>query len=116
MKQESDSVQHRSRLADIFQAALARVEGSAAVSGWLRDHPLPGEWRLVAVGKAAQSMADGAWQILGDRLVQAMPLGAFGMPSLEMPTMLSDISSRPARYLHERSPTNSWIRLPNGWS
>ena len=78
MKQESDSVQHRSRLADSFQAALARVEGAAAVSGWLRDHPLPGEWCLVAVGKAAQSMAEGAWQALGDRLVRALLISKEG--------------------------------------
>ncbi len=57
---------------------MARVEGAAAVAGWLRQHPPGGELRLVAVGKAAQSMADGAAQVLGERIRQALIITKFG--------------------------------------
>lgn len=60
------------RLAEIFQAALASVEGDAAVAAWLRTHPIEGELRLVAVGKAAQSMANGAARVLGERIRGAL--------------------------------------------
>ncbi|MGD8910663.1 MAG: DUF4147 domain-containing protein, partial [Chromatiales bacterium] len=72
MKQESSNSQHRMRLAEIFQAALASVEGDAAVAAWLRTHPIEGELRLVAVGKAAQSMANGAARVLGERIRGAL--------------------------------------------
>jgi hydroxypyruvate reductase len=72
MKQESSNSQHRIRLAEIFQAALTRVEGDAAVAAWLRSHPIEGELRLVAVGKAAQSMADGAARVLGGQIRAAL--------------------------------------------
>ncbi|MEJ2455922.1 MAG: DUF4147 domain-containing protein [Candidatus Thiodiazotropha sp.] len=78
MKQESNSAQHRSGLAEIFQAALARVEGAAAIAAWLRVHPLEGERRLVAIGKAAQSMADGAARVLGDLIVQGLIISKQG--------------------------------------
>ncbi len=78
MKQESNSAQHRSHLAEIFQAALARVEGAAAVAAWLGQHPLEGERRLVAIGKAAQSMADGAIRVLDERIVQALIISKQG--------------------------------------
>ncbi len=72
MKRESDSAQPRRHLAEIFQAALARVEGAAVVAAWLRQHPLAGELRLIALGKAAQSMADGASSVLGGRIARAL--------------------------------------------
>lgn len=72
MKQERINVEHRSRLAEIFRAALASVEGAAAVTAWLQAHPLEGELRLVAVGKAAQSMANGAARVLGAQIGQAL--------------------------------------------
>ncbi len=72
MKQESSSAQLRNRLAEIFQAALASVEGAAAVAAWLQAHPLSGEVNLIAVGKAAQSMADGAAHILGERIARGL--------------------------------------------
>ncbi len=56
----------------IFQAALRRVEGAGAVAAWLRAHPLEGELGLIAFGKAAQSMADGAFSVLGGRIARAL--------------------------------------------
>jgi hydroxypyruvate reductase len=72
MKQESSNSHHRGQLTEIFQAALASVAGDTAVVRWLRSHPLKGELRLVAVGKAAQSMADGAASVLAGQIVQAL--------------------------------------------
>lgn len=72
MKQESSRAHQRAQLAEIFQAALASVAGDAAVAAWLRSHPIEGELRLVAVGKAAQSMADGAARVLGAQIRQAL--------------------------------------------
>ena len=78
MKQESSSAQLRSQLAEIFQAALSSVEGKAVVSGWLEAHPLSGEVSLIAVGKAAQSMADGAALVLGDRIARGLVISKQG--------------------------------------
>ena len=58
----------RDDLVGCFRAALARVEGRAAVAGWLRRHPAVRPPALVAVGKAAQAMALGAADALGPRL------------------------------------------------
>ena len=58
----------RADLLRCFRAGVARVEGAAVVAGYLRRHPPEGDWALVAVGKAAQSMALGAAGVLGARL------------------------------------------------
>ena len=78
MKQESSSVQLRSRLAEIFQAAVASVEGDAAVAAWLKANPLSGEVCLIAIGKAAQSMANGAYRMLGDRIARGLVISKLG--------------------------------------
>ncbi len=62
----------RRDLLEIYQAALRRVEGSAAVSHWLASHPPPREVEMVAIGKAAQSMAEGAWERLGEQIRRAL--------------------------------------------
>mgnify|MGYP006225763287 CR=1 FL=1 len=78
MKQESSSAQLRSRLAEIFQAALGSVEGDAAVAAWLKANPLSGELCLIAIGKAAQSMANGAYRMLGDRIARGLVISKQG--------------------------------------
>ncbi|MEJ2466968.1 MAG: DUF4147 domain-containing protein [Candidatus Thiodiazotropha sp.] len=78
MKQERNSTQHRTHLAKMLQAALASVEGESAVAAWLQAHPLHGDLRLVAVGKAAQSMADGALRMLGEQIGQALIISKSG--------------------------------------
>lgn len=66
----SDDAAARRELLTLFRAALARVEGAAAVSGWLEANPLEGaDWHVVAIGKAAAAMARGAEQALGERLL-----------------------------------------------
>ncbi|MCU7844266.1 MAG: DUF4147 domain-containing protein [Candidatus Thiodiazotropha sp. (ex Monitilora ramsayi)] len=72
MEQERLRTQYRSDLLEIYRAALARVEGTAAVSAWLERHPIEGPVQLVAVGKAAQSMATGAHQVLGSQIETAL--------------------------------------------
>jgi hydroxypyruvate reductase len=65
----SDDAGARGELVRLFRAALARVEGAAAVRDWLAANPLgEGDWHVVAIGKAAASMALGAEQALGSRL------------------------------------------------
>ncbi len=61
-------VDPRAALISAHAAAIAAVAGDAAVSRWLRAHPLAGDWHVVAVGKAAAAMTQGAWSVLGERL------------------------------------------------
>ena len=64
-----DDARARGELLRLFRAALARVEGAAAVRAWLASNPLEyGDWHVVAVGKAAAAMARGAEDGLGGRL------------------------------------------------
>ena len=49
-----------SPLRALFDAALDRVRGDAAVAAWLRAHPEVAYDHLLAFGKAAAAMADGA--------------------------------------------------------
>lgn len=55
----------RSTLIDVFHAALQAVNGRACVAGHLREHPSTSPVRVVAIGKAASSMAQGAAEVLG---------------------------------------------------
>jgi glycerate 2-kinase len=50
---------------DAYQAALTAVHGRARVSSALTARPLPGPVYLVALGKAACAMAQGAADVLG---------------------------------------------------
>jgi hydroxypyruvate reductase len=69
---------NRSALLEIYQQALQAVGGRQAVATYLKHHPLSGRVRLIAVGKAAQSMADGAWEVLGDAIDQALIVSKYG--------------------------------------
>ena len=56
-----------------YREALARVEGRRAVADWLRRHPpAAGPWHVVAIGKAAASMAKGAEDVLAERLAAGL--------------------------------------------
>lgn len=65
------SDQVRDLLLSLFQAAVSRVEGRAATAQALQDWP-GGEVALLAVGKAADAMARGAWSRLGDEIVEGL--------------------------------------------
>ncbi|MEJ2389631.1 MAG: glycerate kinase, partial [Chromatiaceae bacterium] len=52
----------------VFDRALRAVHGRAAVAAALRRSPIAGPVVLIAVGKAAQAMTDGAHEVLGRRI------------------------------------------------
>lgn len=68
----------RADLQAIFASALQAVDGRQRTAAFLRDHPPAGEVCLVAVGKAAAAMADGAAQVLGQRLIRALVISKAG--------------------------------------
>lgn len=58
----------RHHLLDIFNTALKAVEGRRCVADYLLTHPVgPSVW-LIAIGKAAASMTEGALEVLGDNV------------------------------------------------
>jgi hydroxypyruvate reductase len=63
---------HRENLLKIFQSALAAVNGRACVRERLKERPLPGKVYMIAVGKAACAMAQGAQDVMGNNLVDAL--------------------------------------------
>ncbi len=69
----------RDALIAMHAAAIAAVEGRAAVRQALLTDPLPeGPWHLVAVGKAAMAMAHGAVDVLGDAIKAARVITRVG--------------------------------------
>lgn len=65
----ADAAFARRLLLEVFAAALGAVEGRAVVGQALADRPLHGPVWICAIGKAAQSMALGACDALGPRVV-----------------------------------------------
>lgn len=63
---------HRENLLRIFQAAITAVSGRACVRAHLEQRPLRGKTYMIAVGKAACAMAQGAQDALGDRIADAL--------------------------------------------
>ncbi len=63
---------------EMYQAAVHAVNGRHAVKQRLKAAPLEGDVNLVAIGKAAQSMAEGAREILGDRITQGLVISKPG--------------------------------------
>jgi hydroxypyruvate reductase len=62
----------RNDLLDIFDAAVAAVNGATRVREALSRHTLSGPVFLIAIGKAACAMARGAHEVLGDRIADAL--------------------------------------------
>lgn len=62
----------RPLLLECLDAALAAVDARASVVRALARESLQGEWRVVAVGKAAGAMAHGALDALGERTTSAI--------------------------------------------
>ncbi|APZ43596.1 glycerate kinase type-2 family protein [Acidihalobacter ferrooxydans] len=74
-----DKAGARDLILRLFHAALSRVEGRAAVRDWLTMHPPEaGQWHVVAIGKAAASMALGAEEALGERLAAGLLITKHG--------------------------------------
>jgi hydroxypyruvate reductase len=78
----------RHDLLSIYQAAIARVSGFAAVKRYLVQHPLPGRYHLVAIGKAASAMAQGALAAMGSRINAGLVITKHGY-------LAEDLLSRP---------------------
>ncbi|HHH35205.1 MAG TPA: DUF4147 domain-containing protein [Gammaproteobacteria bacterium] len=70
--------EHREDLLAIYRAALAAVEGRVAVSSFLHEHDLQGSVYVVAIGKAAASMARGAHEQLGQRIAAGLVVTRHG--------------------------------------
>jgi hydroxypyruvate reductase len=64
--------QARSQVLKIFEAGVSRVKGNNAVVEFLNNHPLSGEYHLIAVGKAASSMSLGALSVLKDNIIAGL--------------------------------------------
>jgi hydroxypyruvate reductase len=74
----NQTIDHRNALIRIYHAALKRVEGRVAVAQWLKSNPMPAALRVIAIGKAAQSMVLGAYDVLDEGIEQALILSKEG--------------------------------------
>lgn len=64
--------EQRRALLQIYLAALEAVAGDRVVRDWLQQHPQPGELAVIAIGKAAEQMTDGAIGALGRQVADAL--------------------------------------------
>ncbi len=69
---------HRENLLAIFHAALTRVNGRACVRHYLENHPQRDAIYLIAIGKAAAAMAQGAADILGEHIRDGLVITKHG--------------------------------------
>jgi len=69
---------HRKNLLAVYQAAIAAVEGRLSVAKFLRKHHISGSIYLVAIGKAAASMARGAYEQLGNAIPASLIITRHG--------------------------------------
>ncbi|MFQ6022060.1 MAG: glycerate kinase [Acidiferrobacterales bacterium] len=69
---------HRKNLLAIFQAALTRVNGRACVRRYLESHPEDDDIYMIAIGKPAASMVQGALDALGDKIRDALVITKHG--------------------------------------
>ncbi|MFQ5936031.1 MAG: glycerate kinase [Acidiferrobacterales bacterium] len=69
---------HRRNLLTVFQAALTRVNGRACVRNYLQAHPSAGAHYLIAVGKPAANMAQGAADALGEQIADGLVMTKHG--------------------------------------
>jgi glycerate 2-kinase len=89
----------RQHLLEIFRAAIAAVNGRTRVRDRLQARSLPGPLYLIAIGKAACAMAQGAHEALGDRIAEGLVVTKKGYaealpwPVLEAGHPLVDASS-----------------------
>ncbi len=85
MKTDNHLGEQRRQLLSFYRTALARVHGERIVADYLTEHPVAGEWAVVAVGKAAAAMALGAQLQLGSRLHSGLVITRYdyGEPQLD---------------------------------
>ena len=68
----------RKQVLQFYQAALTAVSGETAVMHFLQENPLSESTSLIAIGKAAASMAMGAQQVLGEQLRSGLVITKHG--------------------------------------
>lgn len=78
MRDSTELERARRTLLELFRAALDAVGGQQAVARSLEGRDLPGPVVLAAVGKAAQAMAAGAMQVLGERIIRGLVISRPG--------------------------------------
>ena len=61
-------MQTRQLLLGAIDAALQAVNGRRCVHGFLQQHPINGSVCVIAIGKAAAAMAQGAMDVLGEQI------------------------------------------------
>ncbi|MCP4994919.1 MAG: DUF4147 domain-containing protein [Gammaproteobacteria bacterium] len=76
--------QVRSDLLKIFQTAIKAVHGRRVVTEALQHGEALPECGLVAIGKAAQAMTEGALDVLGDRIVSGLVISKRGHLDLDV--------------------------------
>ncbi len=69
---------HRQHLLDIYQAALTAVQGEGCTYNALGQLGLNGPVAVVAIGKAAASMMQGAMAALGEQIVEGLVITKVG--------------------------------------
>lgn len=69
---------HRQNLLSIFHHALLAVNGRQCVAEALCKDPLEGPVVVLAIGKAAASMAQGAEDVLGEQIVDGLVITKYG--------------------------------------
>lgn len=69
---------HRKNLLAIFHAALVCVNGRACVRQYLETHPQNDPIYMIAVGKPAAAMAQGALDVLGENICDALVITKHG--------------------------------------
>ncbi|HFC54177.1 MAG TPA: DUF4147 domain-containing protein [Gammaproteobacteria bacterium] len=75
----------RRSLLEIYAAALRAVRGRRVVRDYLRRNPVAGPLEMVALGKAAASMARGALDVLGEQIARALVITKYGHCDPELP-------------------------------
>jgi len=81
----TEPVQARQQLLDLFHSAIAAVHGRTVVRQALLEQPLDDAVSVVALGKAAPAMLEGALEVLGARLQRALLVSKAGHADTDMP-------------------------------
>lgn len=123
------SVDARRLLLEVFQHGLAAVHGTHSVSAALHDRAGEDIPRVVAIGKAAAAMAQGALAALGDAVTTGLVITKYGhlfapawppgFTCLEAGHPLPDENSLAAggrllRFLADNAQTGEWLFLLSG--
>jgi hydroxypyruvate reductase len=77
----------RSELLAIYSDAVAAVNGARCAKQYLENNPVTGDICLIAIGKAACSMASGAQSVLGERIRDSLVITKYGCHQPPLPEL-----------------------------